>query len=133
MKVKFYIAILFRMTSVLCGIFCLFIPKREIAEWSLFRICLYYLIVVGYILIASVRIRKISQSLCLTTVLICIAAVPLLSTLTQVIESVLKSDLVGSDVYAWGGLIFVSLLEMLLPLALLIEFRSQTRNMASRD
>ena len=128
MKSKRHGTTLLRVIGVLCGIFFLLVPRREIAEWSLQHVVLYYSVVVGYIAIASIRIRKISQSMWLTAVLCCVAAVPLLSTLTQVVASVLKTDLAGMDAYTWGGLLFILVLELLLPCALVVEFRTESKS-----
>jgi hypothetical protein len=116
---------LFRVISVLCGIFFLFVPRREMVDWSSTRVGVYYAVVVGYIVLASVRSRKVSQSMFWTTILCCLSAVPLLLTMAQVVISMLKFDLAGTDVYTWAGLLFVLVLEALLPIALVFEFRAE--------
>lgn len=132
MKAKHSGTTFLRIASVLCGVFFLIVPRREMTEWSLIRMGIYYTVVLGYIAIASIRVRKVSQSLCWTTILFCIVAIPLLFTVTQVIASVMKSDLAGMDAYTWGGLLFVMILETLLPLALVVEFRAESRRLTAQ-
>jgi LytS/YehU family sensor histidine kinase len=128
MKVKYCSTLLMRAASVLCGVFLLLAPRRVMPEWSGIQITSYYMVVLGYIVIASISFPKVAHSRLLTTILTCLTGIPFLCTCTEVVASILKHDLAGTDEYTWISLLLVLVLEGLLPLALIFEYRTEMKS-----
>jgi uncharacterized membrane protein YkgB len=119
--------VVLRVISVLWGLVLLLASGREIREMSSLQRVIWCGAIIGFIVIAGIRFRKVSKSFSLTVMLAGITAVPFCLTVVQVFVSFLRSDLGRTDMVTWVLLLLLLVLELVLPLALVIEYRTEKR------
>lgn len=116
-----------RVVSALFGLCCLiFVPRREMADWSsLFKV-LYYLVVMCFTTMAAIRFRRVARSFQLTLISVCLAALPFCWTAVGILVDILRSHaFLRADGIVWAGLTLILLLLSLLPAALLLEYAAE--------
>lgn len=111
-----------RVFSTLFGLFFFLVPMRMGGKWTSLHIALFYAFATCYVIIACTRIKRVSTSMWLTFASSCFVALPLFTTVAQLIVSTINGNLGVTDIYMWIGLALTLILELLLPLALVCEF-----------
>lgn len=122
-------AVPLRVVSALFGLFCLiFVPHREMINWSSLHMVLYYISVTCFTAMATIRLRSVSRSFWLTLMLSCLSAIPFFYTASGILLDVFRShSCFQADGIVWTGLTVILLILAMLPAALLLEFWSERK------